>query len=119
VDDSVSTTPEATAAAVEAYRRPVILLTGGQDKGLDWDPLLRAARRAKAVVAYGETGPALHRALPASHRRPDFDHAVRLALEIAQPGDLVLLSPGFASYDEFPGFDARGARFRELLGAPL
>jgi len=119
VDDSVSTTPEATAAAVAAYTRPVILLTGGQDKGLDWDPLLRAARRAKAVVAYGETGPGLHRALPASHLSPDFDRAVRLALEMARPGDLVLLSPGFASYDEFAGFDARGARFRELVGAPL
>jgi UDP-N-acetylmuramoylalanine--D-glutamate ligase len=119
VDDSVSTTPEATAAAVAAYARPVILLTGGQDKGLDWDPLLRAARHARAVVAYGETGPALHRALPASHLSPGFDRAVRLALEIARPGDLVLLSPGFASHDEFAGFDARGARFQELVGAPL
>lgn len=119
VDDSVSTTPEATAAAVDAYARPVILLTGGRDKGLDWDPLLRAAARAKAVVAYGETGPALHRALPQSHLSPDFDRAVRLAREIAGPGDLVLLSPGFASYDEFAGFDARGARFRELVGTPL
>jgi UDP-N-acetylmuramoylalanine--D-glutamate ligase len=119
VDDSVSTTPEATAAAVAAYARPVILLTGGRDKGLDWDPLLRAAGRARAVVAYGETGPALHRALPESHLSPDFDRAVRLAREIARPGDLVLLSPGFASYDEFAGFDARGARFRQLVGTPL
>jgi UDP-N-acetylmuramoylalanine--D-glutamate ligase len=71
------------------------------------------------VVAYGETGPDLHRALPESHLSPDFDQAVRLAREIARPGDLVLLSPGFASYDEFAGFDARGARFRELVGAPL
>jgi len=80
---------------------------------------VQASGRAKAVIAYGETGPALHQAIPASDLRPDFESAVRRALEIAQPGDIVLLSPGFASYDEFPGFDARGDRFRELVGAPL
>ena len=82
-------------------------------------PLVRAADRAKAVIAYGETGPALHRRIPASDLRRGFDAAVRRALEVARPGDVVLLSPGFASYDEFPGFDARGDRFRELIGAPL
>jgi UDP-N-acetylmuramoylalanine--D-glutamate ligase len=119
VDDSIATTPEAAEAAVGAFSRPVILLTGGRDKGLDWAPLVRAADRAKAVIAYGETGPALHRKIPSAQLRPGFDAAVRHALEIARPGDVVLLSPGFASYDEFPGFDARGDRFRELVGAPL
>lgn len=119
VDDSIATTPEAAAAAVGAFSRPVILLTGGRDKGLDWSPLVRAADRAKAVITYGETGPALHRRIPASQHRPGFDAAVRRAIEIARPGDVVLLSPGFASYDEFPGFDARGDRFRELIGVPL
>jgi len=119
VDDSIATTPEAAAAALTSFTRPVILLTGGRDKGLEWSPLVQASGRAKAVIAYGETGPALHQAIPASDLRPDFESAVRRALEIAQPGDIVLLSPGFASYDEFPGFDARGDRFRELVGAPL
>ncbi len=119
VDDSIATTPDAAAAAVASFGRPVILLTGGRDKGLDWAPLVRAADRAKAVIAYGETGPLLHTRIPASQLRPTFDAAVRRALELAQPGDVVLLSPGFASYDEFPGFDARGDRFRELVGAPL
>jgi UDP-N-acetylmuramoylalanine--D-glutamate ligase len=119
VDDSIATTPEAAAAAVASFTRPVILLTGGRDKGLDWSPLVRAAGRAKAVIAYGETGPGLHLKIPASRLRPDLDAAVRTALELAEPGDIVLLSPGFASYDEFPGFDARGDRFRELVGAPL
>ncbi|HLF94448.1 MAG TPA: UDP-N-acetylmuramoyl-L-alanine--D-glutamate ligase, partial [Planctomycetota bacterium] len=89
------------------------------DKGLDWAPLVRAADRAKAVLAYGETGPQLHTKIPSSQLHPTFDAAVRRALEMAQPGDIVLLSPGFSSYDEFPGFDARGDRFRELVGAPL
>jgi UDP-N-acetylmuramoylalanine--D-glutamate ligase len=119
VDDSIATTPEAAAAAVDSFARPVILLAGGRDKGLDWTPLVRAADRAKAVIAYGETGPALHGKIPASDLRPTFESAVRRALELARPGDTVLLSPGFSSYDEFPGFDARGDRFRELVGAPL
>jgi UDP-N-acetylmuramoylalanine--D-glutamate ligase len=119
VDDSIATTPDAVAAAVASFSRPVILLTGGRDKGLDWAPLVRAADRAKAVITYGETGPALHSRIPASQLRPTFDAAVRHALEVAQPGDIVLLSPGFSSYDEFPGFDVRGDRFRELVGAPL
>lgn len=119
VDDSIATTPEAAAAAVDSFSRPVILLAGGRDKGLDWTPLVRAAGRTKAVIAYGETGPALHGRIPSSQLRPTFDSAVRRALEVAQPGDVVLLSPGFSSYDEFPGFDARGDRFRELVGAPL
>lgn len=119
VDDSIATTPLAAAAAVDSFARPVILLTGGRDKGLDWAPLVRAADRAKAVIAYGETGPALHDRIPSSQLRPNFEAAVRRALELAQPGDIVLLSPGFSSYDEFPGFDARGDRFRELIGASL
>ena len=119
VDDSIATTPDAVAAAIDSFARPVILLTGGRDKGLDWAPLVRAADRAKAVLAYGETGPQLHTKIPSSQLHPTFDAAVRRALEMAQPGDIVLLSPGFSSYDEFPGFDARGDRFRELVGAPL
>jgi len=119
VDDSIATTPDAAAAAIASFERPVILLTGGRDKGLDWAPLVRAADRAKAVIAYGETGPLLHARIPASQLRPTLEAAVRRALELAQPGDVVLLSPGFSSYDEFPGFDVRGDRFRELVGAPL
>ena len=115
VDDSVSTSPVATAAAVRACGTRVILLTGGRDKGLAWDPLIDAARAAKAVVAYGETGPALAERVPAVHLQADFDGAVRTALRLAEPGDTVLLSPGFSSYDEFPGFDARGRRFSELV----
>jgi UDP-N-acetylmuramoylalanine--D-glutamate ligase len=115
VDDSVSTTPVATAAV----SRPVILLTGGRDKGLDLHPILDAAKKAREVIAYGESGPALQELWPGARLRGGLDEAVRLALEVARPGDVLLLSPGFASYDEFPGFDARGARFRELVGPPL
>lgn len=115
VDDSIATTPEAAATALGAFDRPVVLLAGGRDKGNDWAPLLRAAGRAKAVVAYGEAGPALNRALPRAQYEREFDRAVRVALSLASPGDVLLLSPGFASFDQFPGFEVRGDRFRELV----
>jgi UDP-N-acetylmuramoylalanine-D-glutamate ligase len=53
--------------------------------------------------------------VPGAEFRTGFDEAVRRAVELARPGDTVLLSPGFSSYDQFPGFDARGARFKELV----
>jgi UDP-N-acetylmuramoylalanine--D-glutamate ligase len=119
VNDSVCTTPHATAAAVRSFERPVVLLAGGRDKGLDRRPLLEAAKDARAVVAYGETGPDIARELPDARLERDFESAVGKALEIARPGDVLLLSPGFASFDEFPGFDVRGRRFRELVGTPI
>jgi len=119
VNDSIATTPEAAAAAVAAFERPIVLLAGGRDKGLDWRPLLDAARRARAVVAYGETGAALVGRLPGARFEEAFDDAVRCALRVAAPGDVVLLSPGFASLDQFPGFDARGERFRALVSGAL
>jgi len=115
INDSVSTTPQATAAAVGSFSRPVVLLTGGRDKGLDWRPLIDAARDAHAVIVYGETGPRLSAALPDARLVPDFSSAVRCGLDLVREGDVLLFSPGFASYDEFAGFDVRGQRFRELV----
>ena len=114
VNDSVCTSPVATAAAVRSYRRPVVLLVGGRDKGLDWAPLVEAAGEARAVVAYGETGPALAGRIPGAEQVDGFDEAVARAVDLAREGDVVLLSPGFASYDQFPSFDKRGERFRAL-----
>jgi UDP-N-acetylmuramoylalanine--D-glutamate ligase len=119
VNDSVCTSPVATAAAVRSFERPVILLVGGRDKGLDRAPLLAAATEARGVVAYGETGPSLAARIPGAHLAGGFDEAVARARELARPGEVVLLSPGFASYDQFPSFDKRGERFRELARDPL
>ncbi len=116
INDSVSTSPEAVAAAIASFDRPVVLLTGGRDKGLPLGPLVESARRARAVVAYGEMGPRLAREIPGSALEPGFDAAVRRGIAVSRPGDVLLLSPGFSSYDEFPSFDVRGDRFRELVG---
>jgi UDP-N-acetylmuramoylalanine--D-glutamate ligase len=118
VDDSIATTPQSAAAALDAVPRPCVILIGGQEKPMDPAPLLDAVRRkAKAAVGIGTTGPALVRALrekpgpPAVDGGPDLASAVREALALAGPGDAILLSPGTSSLDQHPSFAVRGDRF--------
>jgi len=120
VDDSNATNPRSTLAALEAIDRPVVLLLGGKDKGTDPAALLqRVAQRAKAVIGLGTTGPKLVAAVRsalAAHESKDMPSAVRSARELAQPGDVVLLSPGYSSLDEYASFAERGDRFRQAIG---
>lgn len=123
VDDSIATTPQSTAAALEAVPRRCVVLVGGKDKGkdtpVDVGPLLDAAvARARAVVGIGTTGPAVVAAAAARGLRavaapssPDLVAAVRAAVGLASPGDAVLLSPGFSSLDQFASFAVRGDAF--------
>jgi UDP-N-acetylmuramoylalanine--D-glutamate ligase len=120
VDDSIATTPQSAAAALEAVPRPCVILVGGKDKGADAAPLLDAVRaRARGVVGIGTTGPALVAALrraggpPAVEGGggPDLVAAVRAAVALARPGDAVLLSPGYASLDQYASFQVRGDAF--------
>jgi len=103
-DDLNSTTPQATLAALDALLAPVVLIAGGQDKGLDLTVLAaRLERRARAVLLLpGEGSDRLEAALAAAGRRAerveDLEAAVRRGLALAHPGDALLLSPAL------PGF---------------
>jgi UDP-N-acetylmuramoylalanine--D-glutamate ligase len=121
-DDSIATIPDAAVAALDAFPpRTVIQIVGGSDKKLDFSPMADAlAARAKAVLCIGTTGPRiaeLIRAAPATPKRAavhecgDLESAVRTAKSLAAPGDVVLLSTGCASYDQFDNFEERGDRF--------
>ncbi len=118
VDDSKATTPDATALALASFDAPVHLLAGGYDKGLDPAPLVRAAAaRAASVTCYGATRAALADALRAAAPAlavtvcDDLPGAVREALRAARPGDVLLLSPGHASWDQFENYEQRGRVF--------
>jgi UDP-N-acetylmuramoylalanine--D-glutamate ligase len=121
-DDSKATTPHATATALRAFRS-VVLLAGGRNKGLDLRPLVGLAGHLRAVVAIGEArrevGAAFHGAAPVEEAG-SMDEAVRAARRLAQPGDVVLLSPACASFDWYSGYGERGDDFarhvREELG---
>ncbi|MCY0878025.1 MAG: UDP-N-acetylmuramoyl-L-alanine--D-glutamate ligase [Firmicutes bacterium] len=122
VNDSIATAPDRTMAALEAITRPIVLLLGGYDKHLDYEvlgPALRASS-VRLVVVSGATREKMRdvvqrfTAIPCIEAN-NFDEAVGRAVEAARPGDVVLLSPAAASYDEFVNFEERGRRFRELV----
>ncbi len=116
-NDSIATIPEAAVIACDAFDPgTVIQIVGGAPKpGLNWDAMCRhLAERCKRVLAIGAIG----RELAAKCGNADYvetlDAAVARAGQLAVPGDVVLLSPGTASYDQFPNFEFRGQRFSEL-----
>jgi len=126
-DDSKATTPEAAILALGAFRAPVVLLAGGYDKGVDLRGLARAIvdRRVKGVALLGQTGQKLKEHLEEFAPHGEVPAKVHVTLEAAfqwaaarsAPGDIVLLSPGCASYDWFPNYEARGDEFQRLARA--
>lgn len=123
-NDSLATTPESAEVALAAFDRPIVLLAGGYDKHVDLSGMARAiAAKAKAVALLGQTGPqigALVEQTPGNRCRvspaqPDFRSAFGWAVAAAEPGDVVVLSPGCASYDWFRNFADRGRQFEELV----
>jgi UDP-N-acetylmuramoyl-L-alanine---L-glutamate ligase len=124
VNDSISTTPESTLAALASFPgREVVLIGGGQDRGQDYTQLGRTlAEMDASVIGVPTTGPRLLRvtkdagALDARVLHAvDLQAAVAAAGEMAREGGVVLLSPAAPSYDSYRDFEERGERFRELV----
>ncbi len=116
VDDSVSTTPESTAASVEALDAPCVLIVGGRDKGLDPEGLIDRSRgRVRIVLTLGETAEALCRAFTQGGLQAESLGTVAAATErasrLARPGEVVLFSPGYSSHDQFCNYEERGRAF--------
>ena len=117
VDDSKATNPAAVVAALESFQAPVVLILGGSEKLTDFAELLPALHGCRAVVCQGEAGPSIAAYLEDEgwggvvSRVPDLAAAVEKAGTLARPGDVVLLSPGCASFDQFSGYAQRGEAF--------
>ena len=119
VNNTMCTNVDAAVRSIEAYEKPVVLIAGGKDKGLDFDPLGKTiAERVKTLVAIGADGPQI----AACARKYGFERireagsmreAVQLAAASADPGDVVLLAPACASFDWYTSFEARGRDFKE------
>lgn len=117
-DDSKATDPHAVLAALRGFNS-VVLVAGGRNKGLDLSVLASEASRLRAVVAIGEAADEIARSL--SSRVPvsvaaSMDEAVRSAARVARPGDVVLLSPGCASFDWYRSYGERGDDFARAVG---
>ncbi|QEE23905.1 UDP-N-acetylmuramoyl-L-alanine--D-glutamate ligase [Rhodanobacter glycinis] len=125
INDSISTTPQATLAALDSLgEREVTVIVGGHDRGLDWSDFVRATKNRAhlRIVAQGANGPRIAQALrQAKTELPlgeaeDFTDAVAMARIVTPEGGVVLLSPGAPSFDQFKDYAARGRRFAELAG---
>ena len=120
VDDSKSTNPGSVVAALQSYARPIVLIAGGRSKGTDFVELGVAARqRAKAVVLIGEAAPEIapHTEGVKTLRATSLEEAVKMARDNAESGDVVLLSPGCASFDMFRSAEHRGEVFVAAVNA--
>lgn len=125
-NDSIGTSPTRTIAGLRSFEQKLILIAGGYDKHIPYEPLApEILAHVKILVLMGATGPRIEEALRAL---PEFDpaaltilhagsmeEAVQLAQGAAQPGDVVMLSPASASFDLYPNFEERGKHFKRLV----
>ena len=125
VNDSISTTPQATLAALESlHGRKTTVLAGGHDRGLDWSDFVAAvtANPPHAVVCNGANGPRIAAALRGAKagttlvEAANLDAAVAEARRLTPTGGCILLSPGAPSFDQFHDYAERGRHFAELAG---
>jgi UDP-N-acetylmuramoylalanine--D-glutamate ligase len=120
INDSIATNTLAARAGVDAFDAPVRLILGGRAKGEDYGAFARALpAHVVAVYLVGEATDELAAALDTAQgdyeRAGTIARAVELAAEASGPGDVVLLSPACASYDQFENFERRGEEFRRLV----
>lgn len=125
-EDSLATNPAAAAAAIRAFERPLILLAGGQRRGAtaqDFRPIVQALheREVRAVLLFGACAPRIAEAITQGapslpvHDCGTLEEAVRMARHLARSGDVVTLSPGCESFDQFRDYRHRAERYCELV----
>jgi UDP-N-acetylmuramoylalanine--D-glutamate ligase len=119
-NDSIATAPERSIAAIRSFDEPLVLLAGGRDKKLPWDEFARVvSERVDHLILFGEAAELIQASLKNNQVAPktvdicpNLKEAVQIAVQRVKNGDVVLLSPGGTSFDEFRDFEERGERFR-------
>ncbi|MDR3289306.1 MAG: UDP-N-acetylmuramoyl-L-alanine--D-glutamate ligase [Peptococcaceae bacterium] len=121
VNDSKGTNPDAAEKALQAFDEPLVLIAGGKNKGLTFDPFMRVAKeRVKSLILLGMAAADMEKAAQKAGiqrilRADDFPDGVRKAISEAAPGDVVLLSPACTSWDMFKSYEERGELFKTLV----
>ena len=123
-NDSKATNPSAVTSAVKSLNgqgNKIVLMLGGSDKGMDFSELALLAEDLRGLVLFGASGEKIGKVFPETVKKVsagmDFSLAVNSAFEMAEQGDIVLLSPACASFDMFRGYDDRGDQFCRLVNA--
>lgn len=126
-NSSIDSSPTRTAAALNSFKERVVVICGGYDKKIPFEPLAQVlCKKARAVVLTGATAPKIKAALTSCPdyngqvkiiEKSDFREAVLAAHGEAVSGDKVILSPACASFDAFPNFEVRGNTFKEIIRA--
>lgn len=113
-NDSFSTTPDTTIAAIKSFSEPIILLIGGSEKNADYSKLIEVINTSniKKIIPIGETA---KRIIPEIGEVKSMDEAIEISFDIAEPGDVVLLSPASASFDRFKNYKERGKIFKDKV----
>jgi UDP-N-acetylmuramoylalanine--D-glutamate ligase len=124
-NDSIATTPERAMADIHSFDEPIVLLAGGRDKDLPWEEFARLVKqRVDHLILFGEARDKVSRAMDAVQagdrpytltRCAGLKEAVQAAALVVEAGDVVLLSPGGTSFDEFRDFEERGEAFRQWV----
>lgn len=115
-NDSKATNCLATKSALEAFTQPIVLLAGGLDRGHSFEELRNSMSNVKAVVAFGETGLrfiefAKSCGIQQTIAATNVEDATVYAAKLSEPGDVILLSPACASWDQYDSFEIRGDLF--------
>jgi UDP-N-acetylmuramoylalanine--D-glutamate ligase len=122
VNDSKATNVNALWYALESFHEPIVLIAGGRDKGNDYEPVKPLVKdRCRGVIGVGESGDKVILELgdlaKAAARAHSLEEALQYARLMAEPGDVVLLSPACASFDQFANYEERGDIFKRLVNS--
>ena len=127
-NDSIASSPTRTIAGLRSFEQKIILIAGGYDKKIPYEPLApEVLAHVKTLVLMGATGPRIEKAVPEDpnfneaelpiQHADNMQHAVELARACAKPGDIIILSPASASFDLYPNFEVRGREFKKIVNA--
>ena len=119
-NDSKATNILATQKALTSFTQPTILLAGGLDRGNSFDSLLPDLKHVKAMIVFGETAPKLVELAKKANintvvKVKDVTEATKVAFEVSEKGDVILLSPACASWDQYKTFEERGDMFIQAV----
>ena len=116
-NDSKATNTDAAIIALKAFEKPVILLMGGHEKGLDLTEMSTYQDHISHLICFGDAGKRFAEEMKCAHTEivEHMKDAIIKAKELAQDGDIVLLSPSTSSYDEFSGYEERGNIFKQIV----